>query len=151
MNSFKSRLTYVLSCLTKLEKLLCLKYMGSKSLANSVGSQTTKLPPLSLQETTWLVEGSSTKSYVFERKGAGAFEPPWDPSIASSHKSIRLLQVDQRSKTQKNFSNSIKLKVMKNTRFSKPRNLGSKVAQIESTNNKSTLWAINQSCVLFWI
>jgi len=35
--------TYVFNCLTKLEKLLCLKCSGSKSLANSAGLQTTKL------------------------------------------------------------------------------------------------------------
>lgn len=77
-------LTYVLSCLTKLEKLLCLKYLGSKSEANSGGSHTIKLQPLSLHDTTEFVNGSSTSSYVFIRKGAGALELPCDPSILAS-------------------------------------------------------------------
>lgn len=72
----KSELTYVFSCLTKLEKLLCLKYWGSKSLAKSGGFQTMKLPPLWLQDTNELVNGSSTISYVLMRKGAGEFELP---------------------------------------------------------------------------
>lgn len=38
-----SQLTYVLSCLTKLEKLLCLKCLGNKSRANSGGFHTMKL------------------------------------------------------------------------------------------------------------
>ena len=36
-------LTYVLSCLTNEEKLLCLKCLGSRSRANSAGFHTTKL------------------------------------------------------------------------------------------------------------
>ena len=36
-------LTYVFSCRTKLEKLLCLKDRGSKSLENSAGFHTMKL------------------------------------------------------------------------------------------------------------
>ena len=40
---WKQLLTYVLSCLTKLEKLLCLKDRGSKSLENSAGFHTMKL------------------------------------------------------------------------------------------------------------
>lgn len=36
-------LTYVFNCRTKLEKLLCLKCWGRRSLANSAGFQTTKL------------------------------------------------------------------------------------------------------------
>lgn len=68
----------------KLEKLLCLKYWGSKSLQNSGGFQTMKLVPASLHETTESVLGLSTISYVFNRNGAGAPPPlPWcicDPS-----------------------------------------------------------------------
>lgn len=87
MNNFQIKqkpktLTYVLSCLTKLEKLLCLKYIGSRSLANSVGFHTTKLQPVGLHDTMESDTWSSTSSYVFKRNGAGALEPPpCDPSI----------------------------------------------------------------------
>ena len=53
--------------------MLCLKYLGKRSLANSGGSQTTKLLLVGLHETTLSVEGSSTMSYVFTRNGGGAF------------------------------------------------------------------------------
>lgn len=66
----------MLSCLMKLEKLLCLKNFGNKSLANSGGFHTTKLLLPALQETTESVEGSSTISYVFARKGGSEFELP---------------------------------------------------------------------------
>lgn len=59
----------------KLEKLLCLKNLGSKSLANSVGSHTTKLLLELLQETTESDEGSSTISYVFAKKGGKEPQP----------------------------------------------------------------------------
>jgi hypothetical protein len=65
----------------KLEKLLCLKNLGSKSLANSGGSHTVKLLLLGLQETIGSVEGSSTISYVFARKGGSEFGLPCDSSI----------------------------------------------------------------------
>lgn len=55
-------LTYVFNCLTKLEKLLCLKYLGKRSLANSGGFHTTKLLLVGLQETIESVAGSSTMS-----------------------------------------------------------------------------------------
>ena len=61
------------NCRTKLEKLLCLKYLGKRSLANSGGSQTMKLLLVGLHETTLSVDGSSTMSYVFTRNGGGAF------------------------------------------------------------------------------
>jgi len=61
----------VLSCLTKLEKLLCLKYLGSKSLANSGGFQTTKLLLVGLHDSIGSVAGSSTMSYVLLRNGGG--------------------------------------------------------------------------------
>ena len=79
------KLTYVLSCLIKLEKLLCLKYFGSKSRANSGGFHTMKLIPLWLQETIEFVMGSSTISYVLVKKGAGAVDPPLDPSIIANN------------------------------------------------------------------
>jgi hypothetical protein len=60
----------------KLEKLLCLKNLGSKSLAKSGGFHTTKLLLLELHDTTESVEGSSTISYVFVRNGGSEFEPP---------------------------------------------------------------------------
>lgn len=65
--------TYVFNCRTKLEKLLCLKYFGSRSRANSGGFQTTKLLLVELQDTIASVAGSSTMSYVLLRKGGGAF------------------------------------------------------------------------------
>uniref|UniRef100_A0A2P2QXN2 Uncharacterized protein MANES_17G060600 n=1 Tax=Rhizophora mucronata TaxID=61149 RepID=A0A2P2QXN2_RHIMU len=46
----------------KLEKLLCLKYLGSKSLAKSGGFHTIKLFLLGLHETIESVEGLSTIS-----------------------------------------------------------------------------------------
>jgi hypothetical protein len=60
----------------KLEKLLCLKNLGSKSFANSGGFHTMKLLLLGPHETTEFVEGSSTISYVFTRNGGREFEPP---------------------------------------------------------------------------
>lgn len=65
----------------KLEKLLCLKYFGNKSLANSGGFQTMKLLLLALQDTIESVEQSSTISYVLERKGGKDPETPWTSSI----------------------------------------------------------------------
>lgn len=61
----------MLSCRTKLEKLLCLKYLGNNSCANSGVFQTTKLLPTSLQDTIASVAGSSTISKVLVRKGGG--------------------------------------------------------------------------------
>jgi hypothetical protein len=69
----------VLSCRTKLEKLLCLKRRGSSASANTCGSQTTKLLPARLQETTVSVAGSSTRSNVLVRNGGGPTS--WSPSI----------------------------------------------------------------------
>ena len=83
-------LTYVFSCRTKLEKLLCLNDRGSRSLENSAGFQTTKLQqaihisnckpvlcrqlskaevrlnlcPSPLQETTSLFSALSIRSYL---------------------------------------------------------------------------------------
>lgn len=56
------KLTYVLSCLMKLEKLLCLKNLGSRSLENSRGFHTIKLLLPGVQDTTGSVEGSLTIS-----------------------------------------------------------------------------------------
>lgn len=67
----------------KLEKLLCLKYFGNKSLAKSGGFHTIKLLLLELQDTVEFVEGSSTISYVFARKGGSEFELPWPSSITN--------------------------------------------------------------------
>lgn len=55
----------------KLEKLLCLKYLGSRVVENLCESQTTKLFLPLLHETTESVAGSSTISNVFVRKGGG--------------------------------------------------------------------------------
>jgi hypothetical protein len=52
----------VLSCLMKLEKLLCLKYLGSSSWQKSGGFHTTKLAPAGPHDTTRSVAGSSTIS-----------------------------------------------------------------------------------------
>ena len=68
-----------MSCLTKLEKLLCLKYLGRRLTEKEWGSQTTKLVPSLLQETILLIVGSSTMSYVLVRKGGGPTS--WRPSI----------------------------------------------------------------------
>lgn len=64
--------TYVFNCLTKLEKLLCLKYLGKRSLANSGGFQTTKLLLVELQDTIASLDGLSTISYVLLRNGGDA-------------------------------------------------------------------------------
>lgn len=61
--------TYVFSWRTKLEKLLCLKFLGRILLANSKGSHTTKLCPPAAHEIMESKAGSSTISYVFERNG----------------------------------------------------------------------------------
>lgn len=61
------------NCLTKLEKLLCLKYLGKRSLVNSGGFHTTKLLFVGLHDTIGSVAGSSTMSYVLLKKGGGAF------------------------------------------------------------------------------
>eukprot|EP00732_Lithocolla_globosa_P006118 Lithocolla_globosa_v1_NODE_6881_length_1022_cov_7.415719.p2 type:complete len:130 gc:universal NODE_6881_length_1022_cov_7.415719:594-205(-) len=49
--------SYLLSCLTKLAKLLCLKWRGKTPLANSFVSFTTNASPLSTQLTmlSWLL------------------------------------------------------------------------------------------------
>ena len=60
----------------KLEKLLCLKYLGSRSREKSGGFHTTKLAPPGPHDTTRLVAGSSTISYVLIRNGAGESEAP---------------------------------------------------------------------------
>lgn len=77
----RNPLTYVLSCLMKLEKLLCLKNLGSKILANSGGFHTMKLLFEELHDTIGSVVQSSTISYVFERKGGSELELPWASSI----------------------------------------------------------------------
>lgn len=59
------------NCRTKLEKLLCLKYLGSKSLAKTVGSHTMKEDPSSFHETTSFMVWSSTIWYVFVKNGVG--------------------------------------------------------------------------------
>eukprot|EP00268_Persea_americana_P006753 TRINITY_DN12432_c0_g2_i1.p1 TRINITY_DN12432_c0_g2~~TRINITY_DN12432_c0_g2_i1.p1 ORF type:complete len:145 (+),score=20.11 TRINITY_DN12432_c0_g2_i1:463-897(+) len=64
-------LTYVLSWRTKLEKLLCLKYLGRRLVANLCESQTMKLLRAWLHETIKSVAGSSTMSNVFVRNGGG--------------------------------------------------------------------------------
>ncbi len=61
----------MLSWRTKLEKLLCLKYFGSKSRANSAGRQTMKVDPSSFQEMSSSTPGSSTSWYVLVRNGVG--------------------------------------------------------------------------------
>lgn len=61
--------TYVFSWRTKLEKLLCLKFLGRISLANSIGSHTTKLSPLEPHEMTESTAGSSTRSKVLHKNG----------------------------------------------------------------------------------
>lgn len=61
----------MLSCLTKLEKLLCLKYLGRRLMEKVLGSHTMKLLLALLQDTTSSVLGSSTISYVLVRKGGG--------------------------------------------------------------------------------
>ncbi|ONM56652.1 hypothetical protein ZEAMMB73_Zm00001d021264 [Zea mays] len=62
---------YVLSCRTKLEKLLCLKYLGRRSRANSAGRHTTNVEPSSFHEITSSTAGSSTSWYVLVRNGVG--------------------------------------------------------------------------------
>lgn len=74
-------LTYVLSCRTKLEKLLCLKYLGRRSRANSGGFHTTKLLFSGPHDTIASVAGSSTMSYVLLRKGGGTF--PFNPGFGT--------------------------------------------------------------------
>jgi hypothetical protein len=65
-----NELTHVLSCLTKLEKLLCLKCAGSSVCEKTKGSATTKLLLPLPQAMTPSVPGSSAIMYVFETKGA---------------------------------------------------------------------------------
>ena len=65
-------LTYVLSCLMKLEKLLCLKYWGNKSVQKCDTFHTIKLWPSELHETIPSVDGSSTIWYVFVRNSEEA-------------------------------------------------------------------------------
>ena len=60
-------LTCVFSFLTKMEKALCLNYLGYKPLANSMGFLTMKLLFLELHVTIDSIELSSTMSYVFMR------------------------------------------------------------------------------------
>ena len=57
-------LTYVLSCRTKLEKLLCLKYLGRMSDANSAGRDTTNEAPSAVQPTMLSDCASSTRSQL---------------------------------------------------------------------------------------
>jgi hypothetical protein len=61
----------VLSWRTKLEKLLCLKYLGRRSRANSAGRHTMKADPSSFHEMTSSTAGSSTSWYVLVRNGVG--------------------------------------------------------------------------------
>mmetsp|Transcript_378 Transcript_378/g.951 ORF Transcript_378/g.951 Transcript_378/m.951 type:complete len:211 (-) Transcript_378:9-641(-) len=63
------RKPYVLSCRMKLEKLLCLKFLGSTSDVNFSGLRTTKWSPDGDHEMMSSVSGSSTSSYAFARKG----------------------------------------------------------------------------------
>lgn len=67
---------------TKLEKLLCLKYLGSKSLAKTVGFQTMNVVPVSFHEITSLVAISSTRWYVLVRNGVGV--DLWDSPLCST-------------------------------------------------------------------
>lgn len=53
---------------------MCLKYLGKNTFENSGTSQTTKLLFPLLQETTSLVERSSTMSYVLLKKGGTEFK-----------------------------------------------------------------------------
>ncbi|KAJ0565035.1 hypothetical protein HanIR_Chr00c28g0911561 [Helianthus annuus] len=55
----------------KLEKLLCLKYFGSRSRANSAGRQTTNAVPFSFHEIISSDAGSSTSWYVLVKNGVG--------------------------------------------------------------------------------
>ncbi|RDY10401.1 hypothetical protein CR513_05081, partial [Mucuna pruriens] len=73
----------MLSWRTKLEKLLCLKYLGSKSLAKTVVFQTMKDEPLSFHEITssmkrrWngsLRVAASGVAVVFHRQSHGMEE-----------------------------------------------------------------------------
>ena len=59
----------MLSWRTKEEKLLCLKYLGRRSRANSAGRHTTKAVPESFHEMVSSVLGSSTIAYVFVKNG----------------------------------------------------------------------------------
>jgi hypothetical protein len=79
----------VFSCRTKLEKLLCLKYLGSRSLQNSAWLATTKLVPSGVHATTASVAGSSTISYVLLRKGGSEDAPsiPLQTTASSSSSS----------------------------------------------------------------
>jgi hypothetical protein len=61
----------VLSWRTKLEKLLCLKYLGNRSRANSAGRHTMKADPSSFHEMMSSTAGSSTSWYVLLRNGVG--------------------------------------------------------------------------------
>ncbi len=63
--------TQVLSCRTKLEKLLCLKSVGRRSRANSAGCHTTKAVPSTFHDITSSVTGSSTSMQVLSKKGGG--------------------------------------------------------------------------------
>jgi hypothetical protein len=93
-------LTYVFSCRTKLEKLLCLKDRGNRSLENSAGFHTMKLHqdirqsvarpmimtfaeaelsfdlrPSPLQETTSMFSALSIKSYLKHQQVASTVCP----------------------------------------------------------------------------
>ncbi|BAT09055.1 Os09g0526650 [Oryza sativa Japonica Group] len=74
---------YVLSWRTKLEKLLCLKYLGRRSRANSAGRHTTNVDPSSFHEITSSTAGSSTSWYVFVRNGVGSDLCPANASAAA--------------------------------------------------------------------
>lgn len=63
----------------KLEKLLCLKNLGSRVEENLWESQTMKLFLPLLHEITESVEGSSTISYVLVKNGGGPIS--FNPSI----------------------------------------------------------------------
>ena len=63
----------MLSCRTKLEKLLCLKYLGRMSEANSAGRDTTNEAPSAVQPTMLSDCASSTRSQLRgNRLGASA-------------------------------------------------------------------------------
>jgi hypothetical protein len=66
----------VLSCLTKLEKLECLKWAGSRVWEKTKGSATTKLLLPLPQAMTPSVLGSSTIRYVLATNGATPAGPP---------------------------------------------------------------------------
>jgi hypothetical protein len=72
----------VLSCRTKLEKLLCLKWVGRSVCEKTKGSATTKVLLALPHPMTPFVPGSSTMRYVFHTNGATPAAPP--PTLAAA-------------------------------------------------------------------